>query len=304
VSAIASDRILLIGATGHVGVQLLRRLRGRPAVRVFAHSDRSAAMSVELGFETARGDLHDRTAVRAALDGVERLFLLTGPVPDQAALEIATVEAADAAGVRHLVNVSTVGVEMETVAQLSRPHAEVEARIARSRLRATLLRPDVFMTNLLNNLPDLRAGRIVMPAGESRFAMVDPRDVADVAAVALTSDEPPVGPVAVSGPELLDWHDVAERVGHALRRPISYEPADVDAFRSARVAAGVPAILVDGIAELWQRIAAEPPRGVVDTQLRRLGRPPRTLATWLTEEGVAMLSVAEPALAAPTHPAA
>lgn len=286
--------ILVIGGTGHVGAHLLQRLHGRPCVRVFAHSDRSAAMSAKLGFETVRGDLHDATDVRAALEGVERLFLLTGPVPDQAALEIATVDAAEAAGVRHLVNVSTVGVEMEKVARLSQPHAEVEARIARSELRATLLRPDVFMTNLLNNLADLRAGRIVMPAGAARFAMVDPRDVAELAALALTSATPPVGPVAVSGPELLDWNAVAEQVGDALGRPIAYEPADPDEFRTARLAAGVPATLVDGIVELWQRIADEPPRGVVDTQPQLLGRAARSLATWLAEEGIPMLTDTHP----------
>jgi uncharacterized protein YbjT (DUF2867 family) len=284
--------LFLTGATGHVGVHITTALAGRVGVRALAHTDRSAALLANAGFDVTRGDLADLRSFRDALVGVDRLLLLSPPAPHQIAWEPGLIDAAEGAGVAHIVKISTQGVEMDPIPVLSRPHAESEARLSRSSCAVTLLRPDPFMTNFVQNLGDLRAGRIAMPAGDTRITPVDPRDLADLAVLALTAAEPPTGPVPVSGPELLSFVDIAAKLSVALGREILYEPVEPAEFRAAGGAAGMPAGLVEGILDLYTKLRTSAPRGVLETQQSLLGRPARTLEEWLAEEGAEIVAAA------------
>lgn len=285
--------IFLTGATGHVGLHVARALSGRDDVCALAHSDRSADALAELGLEVVRGDLREPDGLEEAFAGVDRLLLISPPAPGHAQMELAALGLAAQSGtLEHVVKLSSIGVQGHEPALLSQPHVLVEEALAGGAFTSTLLRPASFMTNLMNNVREIRNGEIRMPAGRARIPFVDPRDVADLATLALTATDPPTGPVLLTGPELLTFGDVAAKLSRALGREITYVDAEPEGWKEYRRAAGVPAPLVEAIAELYQSLQRDREWGVGDAQQRLLGRAGYDFDEWLDAEGAAMLEAA------------
>jgi uncharacterized protein YbjT (DUF2867 family) len=205
-------------------------------------------------------------------------------------MELAALElAVRGAGLEHVVKLSSIGVQGNEPALLSQPHVLVEEALAGGSFTSTLLRPSSFMTNVMNNASEIRNGEIRMPAGQARIPFVDPRDVADVATFALTQPAPPTGPIVLTGPELLTFGDIAAKLGRALGREVTYIEAEPEAWKAYRVAAGVPAPLVEAIAELYQSLQGDREWGVGDAQQRLLCRRGYSFDEWLDVEGLKLL---------------
>src|SRR5918998_1074413 len=183
-------KVLVTGATGNVGSRVVGKLRdlGVP-VRAFARDAGQAAAVLGDGVEVAVGDFADAASVRRALDGVEGVFLACANVPSQVEHETTVIDAAAGAGVRRVVKLSAFGAEVGSPVAFWDWHGRVEDHLRASGVPAVVLRPTFFMTNLLGAAEQVRhEGALFAPAGGARVAMIDPADVAAVAAVALTED--------------------------------------------------------------------------------------------------------------------
>jgi uncharacterized protein YbjT (DUF2867 family) len=285
--------IFLTGATGHVGLHVARALERRLDVRALAHSDRSAAILDDLGIDVVRGDLRDPEPLADAFAGVERLLLISPPAPGHGEMELAALELAERAGVlEHVVKLSSIGVQGTEPALLSQPHVMVEQRLGRGSYTSTLLRPASFMTNVMNNVTEIRDGKLLMPAGDARIPFIDPRDVADVAVLTLTAPEKAKGPLVMTGPEALSFADLAAKLSAALGREIAYIDVEEEAWQAYRIEAGVPPPLVEAIASLYQSLRQDREWPIADTQERLLDRAPYTFDQWLVAEGRQMLETA------------
>lgn len=285
--------IFLTGATGHVGLHVARAFEGRRDVRALAHSDRSAAILDGLGIDVVRGDLRDPEPLADAFAGVERLLLISPPAPGHGEMELAALELAERSGVLgHVVKLSSIGVQGNEPALLSQPHVMVEERLRRGNYTSTFLRPASFMTNVMNNVTEIRDGKLLMPAGDARIPFIDPRDVADVAVLALTAPERAEGPLVMTGPEALSFADLAAKLTAALGREIAYHDVEEEAWKAYRVEAGVPPPLVEAIASLYQSLQQDRDWSIADTQQRLLDRAPYTFDQWLVAEGRLMLETA------------
>lgn len=281
--------ILLLGATGTVGKQVGRALAGRRGVRALVHSERSEEALAGTGFELVRGDLDDPASLREACAEVARLLIVAPSGPGHADRELAAIRAATEAGsLEHVVKVSSLAAAADPVPAIARSHAMVERQISSRPYGVTLLRPSSFVSNLVANREEIAAGRIWMPAGEARMPFVDPRDIGQIAAAALTSTAPPLGPVEVTGPEPLGFADLAGKLTDALGHPVAYEDADPEEWCRRRTEAGLPAALARAVVE---SLAEPPPHRAPlgEAQHRMLGRPARSFETWLAEEGTALL---------------
>ena len=145
------------------------------------------------------------------------------------------------------------------------------------------------MTNVMNNVTEIRDGKLLMPAGDARIPFVDPRDVADVAVLALTAPESAEGPVVMTGPEALRFADLPRNSPPPWDAKIVYIDVEPEAWKAYRVEAGVPAPLVEAIASLYQSLQHDRDWPIADTQQRLLGRAPYTFDQWLVAEGRLML---------------
>lgn len=214
--------IAVIGATGTIGSELVRLLSAREtAVRALS---RRPAEGEELpGVEWAAVDLADRDGAAGALTGAERLFLLTGNGADMVRLQKNAIAAARAAGVRHVVKLSALGASDHSQSVIGLWHHNVERALAESGLAWTVLRPHVFMQNLLDQSASIRDdGRIYSAAGGGRIPFVDTRDIAAVAAAVLNEADHEGRRYVLTGPEAISYDDIAEILGRSLARDVTH----------------------------------------------------------------------------------
>lgn len=206
--------IAVLGATGQVGGEVARLLADGPADAVALVRDPDAA---GIPLPAVHADLRDPATVRAALDGAERLFLVTPHVPDQERLEAVAIDAAADAGVRHVVKISGGAPSLgpNGVTPTAVAHWRSEQRIEAAGLGFTHLRPSFYTQNLLATMAPTvaSAGVLAAPLGHAPIAMVDARDVAACAVAALLDPAPRDAAWQLTGPRPVTLDDVAAHLG-------------------------------------------------------------------------------------------
>lgn len=277
--------ILLVGGNGTVGRHVVAELveRGAPA-RALVRS-RARATAVEgTGLPMAVGDLADPASLDAALDGVDRVFLSSSPSRRVAELHGNLVDAARRAGVRHVVRVSALGASPRSPNELLRGHADAEAHLEASGVGFTHLRPAWFMQNLLGYAPWIAAhGELAVPIGRGTLAMIDTRDVARVAAAALTANGHEGRTYRLTGPEALSFERVAAVLSEVLGRPIRHRDLPPEEARRGMVAGGMPEWLADGVLGLFRYAPIDPPAEVTGDVEAVTGVPATPLAAFVRD---------------------
>jgi uncharacterized protein YbjT (DUF2867 family) len=268
--------ILVIGATGTVGSEVVRQLVAtgeRP--RALVRDPATARQRLGDQVEQVVGDLDRPETIAAALAGVDRVFLLTTQSSRQSEWERAVIGAAARAGVGQLVKLSVFRANEQSPLQVARQHGQAERVLAQSGLAATILRPVFFMQNLLAMIHD---GAIATAAGDGRVAMVDARDIAAVAVATLTGGGHAGKTYTLTGPEALSFYQVASILSRQTGRPLRHVRVPPDKVRVALQGRGVAAWYADDMAKLHSMLAVGYEEVVTDDIHRVTGRPPRTLA--------------------------
>lgn len=273
-------RVLVTGATGRVGSQVAADLGERTAT-VRVASRRPDEVRDRFGdAEAVEFDLARPETWGAALDGIDRLFLLfppgtgTGPVRE-------FLDAASRVGVAHVVFLSVLGAEKVPVL----PHRRLERHLERGAPTYTFLRAAYFMQNLSEiHRPEIvTRDELFVPAGDGKLGFVDARDVAAVAARALTETGHEDRAYDLTGAAALDFTAVAEIFSAVLDRQITYADPSRLAFAHRMTARGVPLSLVAFMLAEYQvarfGLAA---RTTADVE-RVLGRPATSMRTFVAD---------------------
>jgi uncharacterized protein YbjT (DUF2867 family) len=281
--------LLVTGATGHIGRELVCELDARGAAFRILVRDPARAAGLPERAERVVGDLGMPASLAPAFDDVERLYLLVPGIGlDHTAN---TIAAAKAAGVRHIVYQSSYAAIGDPVPAMGRWHREREQLIRASGIPATFLRATGFMTNAFDWLPTLRAGGYVLdPAGPGRTAPIDPADIAAVAAVTLAQDGHEGEEYLLSGDETFTVAEQVQILAKAIGRDIEVRTAATaaEAVRS-RYPHGAPQALADALLEGFALMRADTTGVRSDTVRRLLGREPRTFADWCARNARAFL---------------
>jgi uncharacterized protein YbjT (DUF2867 family) len=271
--------ILVTGGTGTTGKEIINELKksGATGVRALVRDTAKASFISEAGFETVEGDFERPETLDAALAGVERALLLTAPSPQTFAQQRAFIEAAKRAGVGHVVKFSAFGADANAPEGFGKWHGQAEDFLKESGLAWTILQPNFFMQNLLGQAAQIAAeGRIYQPVGDAKASFIDVRDIAAVAARALTEDVHEGKTYVLTGPEALSFTDVAAKLSDATAREIVYVPITPEQFRAGALAAGLPEWLVGALERLNEILAAGYAAEVTDNVRRVAGREPIT----------------------------
>jgi uncharacterized protein YbjT (DUF2867 family) len=266
--------ILVTGATGNVGSEVVRALvaRGAP-VRALARVPERAALPPSI--EVVPGDLDRPDTLGQALADVRKAFLLGGftALPDV----LARLRASGAMQVVLLTSRCVVGGDRGNA--ITRMWLDAEVAVRASGIPWTIVRPSGFHANALRWLPQLRDGDVVRaPWPDVPIASIDPADIAEVAATALTEPAHESAALSLSGPEPLTPGEQVATLADVLRRPLRFEPLADDEARAA-MAADTPADVIDALFRFFSGGEFDD-SPVVDTVQRITGRLPRTFEQW------------------------
>lgn len=272
-------KLLILGPTGTVGSALVAELaRTNVSMRLFTRDPAKLKLRGP-EIEVVAGDLDRPDTVDAALAGIDRLFLVT-PGPDIPAQDATVIDAAKRAGVAHVVMLSSLGAELGGIAG-GGPHLAGEARLRESGLGWTLLHPSEFMTNARWWKPTIQqAGALFVPSGSGKIGFVDPRDIAAVAAVALTTDGHDRKTYRLTGPESLSIADVALVLAEVIGRPVRHLDVTDEEYRHGAQQAGLPPPMIEMMSIYYAAVKEGRVDIVTDDVHQLTGRTARSFREW------------------------
>ena len=272
----ASGLVAVTGATGAVGGRVAGLLARRGVTQRLVVRDPARAPRLP-GAEVRQIPRYGAgAAVRAALDGVDTLFLVPAQEStDRVEQHLTAVDAAVAAGVRRIVYLSFVDARPDATFTLARHHWVTEERIRASGVAWTFPRMNLYLDFLPSMVsPD---GVIEGPADDGRAAMVTRADVADVAAALLTSDGHDGRTYDVTGPEAPTLAEAAERMSRLSRRRIVFRDQTVEEAYASRASYGAPDWQLEAWVTTYLAIAKGDTAEVTDTVPRLAGHPATSL---------------------------
>jgi uncharacterized protein YbjT (DUF2867 family) len=275
--------IIVTGATGTVGRHVVEQLVNRGAdVRALVRDVSKA--NFPAGVDVVQGDLLDVNSLRSAFSGASTLFLLNAVVPDEYTQALIALNVAREAGIERIVYLSVIHSDL----YVNVPHFAgkfgVERMIEQMGMNATILRPAYFMDNDVT-IKDVVTGYGIypMPIGSKGLAMIDTRDLGEIAAIELIRRERsaiplPIDRINLVGPETLTGRDVAAIWTEVLGRPIAY-PGDDPAGFEKNLRQFMPSWMAFDMRLMSERFLTDgmiPEAGDVERLATLLGRPLRS----------------------------
>lgn len=277
---------LITGATGDVGSKVVEHLLRRgEQPRVFVRHAEKARAQFGDRVEIRVGDLADSASLRTALQGVDEFFLVNSG-PEIPARDAIAAEAAKAAGVRHLVKLSSMDVQQGLA--IGAWHERGEAAVRASGIPFTFVQPTGFMSNLLAWARSIKAEGIVRAStGNGRRAFIHSDDIAAVATEALTTRKYDGASLPITGPQALTFAEATERIGAAIGKQLTFQPISDEEARQRYAATGAPEDETEAHVSLWRAIREGRLAAVTDNVERILGRKPIPFDQWITENATA-----------------
>jgi uncharacterized protein YbjT (DUF2867 family) len=278
---------LITGATGNIGSLVVERLleRGdRP--RVLVRDAEKARSRYGDRVDVFVGDFSDAAAMKAALAGVEA-FLLVSSIDDLVARDKVAVKSARAAGVKHLVKISSLAIPQKDVGT-GVWHAQGEAAIRASGVPFTFIRPSGFMENCLWWANSIKSEGVVRSsAGDGKSPVIHSDDIAAVATKALTTQSYIGESLPVTGPELLSYPEMVAKIGARIGKPVRFEALSDEEERRQLVARNRPPHMVDAILSIFRAVREGRMAELTDTVERVLGRKPLSFDRWVEQYAAA-----------------
>jgi uncharacterized protein YbjT (DUF2867 family) len=277
--------ILLTGVTGKTGGATARALLGKGVpLRAIVRNPEKAAALKDAGVDLVVGDATDRAVVDRALRGVERALMVMPNGEGQLGFEKQFIDAAKAAGVKHLVKMSSMEAVADAKAPIPKVHYQAELYLRASGLEWTLLKPNFFMQNLLGSAGTIKEqGKFFLPMADGKTAMADVRDIGAVAAVVLTGTGHAGQSYEITGPEILSFHDVAARFTKVLGRTIEYVHVPMPAYRQTLSRFLTNAWHLNAVCELFQEIADGHDLHLSDSVQKLTGKSPISLEQFIRD---------------------
>ena len=273
--------ILVTAATGQVGSIVVDELSRRNIAARAMVRDLTKARKVP-GISWVQGAFDHPLSMDAALEGIDVMYLACAAGSCQADLECEAIDAARRNGVRRVVKLSAFDAHDANPSDFRRWNGIAETHLRNSGLAWTILRPTAFSQSL-DPGGVVEKGELLAPQGVASTPYIDARDIAEIAAVALTEAGHEGRIYDLTGPEALSGDETAALIGKVFGCSVSCRSTtDAEAYASL-LAAGVDEQTVRSYVVHWQSYRARPVTLISGWTEILTRHPPRTLEAWLEE---------------------
>jgi len=282
-------KILVTGATGNIGSQLVLRLKENNLEVIAGVSSLSkAGRFSKQSVDTAILNFAQPDSLKTAFDGVDRLFLLLPLVEPMGDWGPRVIAAAKKAGVQFILRSSGLGAGLQTDFELGQVHGRIDQALMDSGLSYTIVRPNSFMQNYLNYFGGMIKDQqsIFLPQGQGRISLIDVRDIAAVDAEILASPEKHLEKTYdLTGPEALNNEDIALILSRVIGKPITYVDIDEPTARQGLAQMGMPEWNIRLMESLNRRIKLGMTAETTHWVRMVAGRPPTTFEEFARDHG-------------------
>ena len=276
--------ITVFGATGTTGAPLVDTLLAKGATVRAVTSDLSKLDALKAkGCEAVVANFTDPAALARACDGAEKIYLVTPAHLDMRQWKANVIAAAKTAGVRHVVVATGLGASPKAGLTFGKWHSETQELLKQSGLDWTFVQPTYFMQNLLWQADTIAKDGVYYDDLGGPVAWIDARDIADVAAEALTGSGHEGKTYGLTGPEALTGEDIAAILSEVTGRTITCAPLSVEDSKAAMIAAGMQEEVAAAMVELASIAPKGYLAGIETTVSDVLGRPARRLRDFVAE---------------------
>jgi uncharacterized protein YbjT (DUF2867 family) len=287
-------KVLVTGGRGLVGSELVKELRRRDAdVRILVRNLDKSKPPQE-GVEVVVGDLLDPVSIEEALDGVDKLYLMNAVVADELTQGLIAYDLAKKMKLKHVVYQSVFKVEHFKDVPHFAAKLAIENALREFEIPFTVIRPNYFFQNDVSlREPLTKAGIYPMPLGNGGISAVDIRDIAESAAIALTTEGHHGKTYNLNGPDVLSGPKAATIWSELLGREIQYTGHDMNVFEQ-QMRERMPSWMAFDLRMMFQSYLERgftASDGDIEMQTKLLGHPPRryedfareTLRNWQTK---------------------
>ena len=277
--------ILITGATGKAGGELARQLTEAdvPFSAVVRNRDKAQAL-LDMEADVVIGDLEDRDFLEAAMAGIEKAVLIMPNVENQLDIEKQFIDVAAAAGVQHILYLSSLESIPGATNPITSIHVATEEHLRASGMAWTMIRPAFFMQTFAASAPRIReTGQIVLPLGTGKVSATDLRDVAAVMLKVLTEPGHENQSYDLTGPELLTLEEIAGRFSAILGREYTYVDLPLESFKERLAAVGFGEWRVNAVAAELNSIANGSLDHTTDKVQELLGRAPNSIDKFIRD---------------------
>ncbi|RFB81932.1 hypothetical protein B5K08_34040 [Rhizobium leguminosarum bv. trifolii] len=277
-----NERILVTGATGNIGREVVRELQQRNAnfAVMTSHSGRTLP-----GVSSGEGDFADPASLERAFRGFDTAFLLFPMAPNQVEMAHNAVQAAKAAGIRHIVRSSSIGADPDSRIAIAKVQGEIDELVKNSGLPWTLLRPSFFMQNWATyHAAQLKSGTYYAAQGEGAMGAIDVRDIAESAVTVLRDPATHAGRIyTLTGGEALTNAQQLAAISDVLGSCINYVDVPEAAARDALLGMGMPEVVAGWYMDL-NYVVKQGWGAEVTSDVKTLtGHAPRTFQNFVKE---------------------
>jgi uncharacterized protein YbjT (DUF2867 family) len=280
--------VLVTGATGRPGSHVIRAFvaHGEPVRALVREPAKRDALESMPGVDVAVGDMLSPHTLTAALDGIQRVLVISNAGPAMLETQCTFIDAAVSAGVAHIVKFSgkeaANGFDSSRF-RSSRSHDQIERYLVASAEHWTVLLPSQFMQVFFEEVPSIVAdGEIRLPLGDTTLAPVDLHDVAQVAYAVLTTDGHHGKRYEMTGPEALTMGNIASAISDAVGSNVRYVDVTSAEKRTEWIRSGYPPERADAFLQLFEERKRLGRSNVNLTTHEQFGVDPTTFAAFAT----------------------
>lgn len=281
-----SINMLVTGATGSIGGQLVRYLASRRDVKVraFVRDRIKAEPLARKGVDLAIGTFDDRESIRQAMKTIDTVVLIAPASPEAVEQNANVIKISKESSVRKVVRISAIKASEQGPTENTRLHARSDEQLLQSGLRYVILRPNYFMQNFFLSLPAINNDSALYAGmGDAKFAMIDVRDIVECAGAAAMNDEFDQKILELSGPESVTLQEFARVLSNVAGRTIKYVPVSPDALKDTLLGMGIDDWISTTMRDYCIAFGEGWGDSVTDNVERMTGHPPRSVEQFVRE---------------------